>query len=301
MLGVKAETFARFGAVSAEAAVEMAEGALMHSRSDISVAITGMAGPEGSSEDKPVGTVWFAWAGGGRPPVAVCEHFEGDRGSVRRQAVETALRGLIERLAMKIEAEKSRLPRIEVPTQRLFFALWPSEEVRSGLAEVMASLDVRRAKPVAAENLHITLLFFRLCHGANTDLCRKDRRRDRGTPVRAETQSNRLLAKIGIVWLGAREVAGELFAALVRDLHLGIAGCGIDLDARPVKAHVTLMRKALVVRRERPPDPIAWRVDDFALVESKTNPDGAHYQVLTRWRLGADSRGAHAGLRGSSA
>jgi len=98
MLGVKAETLARFGAVSAEAAIEMAQGALMHSRTDISVAITGIAGPEGGSEDKPVGTVWFAWAGGGRPPVAACEHFEGHRDKVRRQAVETALRGLIERL-----------------------------------------------------------------------------------------------------------------------------------------------------------------------------------------------------------
>ncbi|MGH7004384.1 MAG: CinA family protein [Alphaproteobacteria bacterium] len=98
MLGVKPETLARFGAVSAETAIGMAEGALMHSRSDISVAITGIAGPEGSSEDKPVGTVWFAWAGGGRPPVAVCEHFEGGRDTVRRRAVETALSGLIERL-----------------------------------------------------------------------------------------------------------------------------------------------------------------------------------------------------------
>ena len=68
----------------------------------------------------------------------------------------------------------------------------------------------------------------------------------------------------------------------------------------PFKPHVTLMRKALVVRRERPLVAVAWRVDDFALVESKTTPDGAHYQVLTRWRLGVDSCGAQAGLRGSS-
>ena len=98
MLGVKAATLARFGAVSAEAAIEMAKGALMHSQSQISVAITGVAGPQGGSEDKPVGTVWFAWAGGGRPPITLCEHFEGRRVAVRRQAVETALRGLIERL-----------------------------------------------------------------------------------------------------------------------------------------------------------------------------------------------------------
>ncbi|CAN5864170.1 MAG: RNA 2',3'-cyclic phosphodiesterase [Chromatiales bacterium USCg_Taylor] len=200
---------------------------------------------------------------------------------------------------MNAEGEKSRLPRVEAPTQRLFFALWPSEEVRSGLAEVMASLHVGRAKPVLAENLHITLLFLGSVT-AQTRICAETVAEGiAGHPFELRLDQIGLWPKSGILWVGAREVP-ESLAALVRDLHLGIAGCGIDLDARPFKPHVTLMRKALVVRRERPLVAVAWRVDDFALVESKTTPDGAHYQVLTSWRLGADSRGVQGSLGASS-
>ena len=195
---------------------------------------------------------------------------------------------------MNVEAEKSRLPRIEAPTQRLFFALWPREEVRSGLAEVMASLDVHRAKPVPAENLHITLLFLGSVT-AQTRICaEKIAEGIAGHPFELRLDQIGFWPQSGIVWLGARELP-ESLAALVRDLHLGIAGCGIDLDARPFKPHVTLMRKALVARRERPLVAVAWRVDDFALVESKATRDGSHYQVLMSWRLGADARGAQAG------
>ncbi|MGH8489883.1 MAG: RNA 2',3'-cyclic phosphodiesterase [Gammaproteobacteria bacterium] len=201
---------------------------------------------------------------------------------------------------MNVEAEKSSLPRIDAHTQRLFFALWPSEEVRAGLAEVMASLDIHRAKPVPAENLHITLLFLGAVT-AQTRICaEKIAEGIAGHPFELRLDQIGFWPKSGILWLGAREVP-ESLAALVRHLHLGVAGCGIDLDARPFKPHVTLMRKALVVRRERPLVTVAWRIDDFALVESKTTPDGSHYQVLTSWRLGVDSRGAQAGLRGWSA
>ncbi|MGH8507801.1 MAG: RNA 2',3'-cyclic phosphodiesterase [Gammaproteobacteria bacterium] len=201
---------------------------------------------------------------------------------------------------MNVETEKSRLPRVEAPTQRLFFALWPSEKVRSGLLEVMASLHVPRAKPVAAENLHITLLFLGSVT-AQTRICaEKIAEGIARHPFDLRLDEIGFWPKSGILWLGAREVP-ESLAALVRDLHLGVADCGIDLDARPFKAHVTLMRKALVVRRERPPDPVAWCVDAFALVESKTNPDGARYQVLRSWRLGADSPEARGRIGGSSA
>jgi nicotinamide-nucleotide amidase len=58
------------------------------------VAISGVAGPGGGSEDKPVGTVWFAWGGSPASTVAVVKHFEGDRDQVRRQAVLFALQGI---------------------------------------------------------------------------------------------------------------------------------------------------------------------------------------------------------------
>jgi len=96
MLGVSADTLAGFGAVSRETAVEMARGALAHSAAQLSVAVTGIAGPGGGSPDKPVGTVWIAWAVEDRVD-AVCEHFAGDRAGVRAATVDAALLGLLQR------------------------------------------------------------------------------------------------------------------------------------------------------------------------------------------------------------
>ena len=96
MLGVSADTLAAFGAVSRETAVEMAAGALARSATQLSVAVTGIAGPGGGSPEKPVGTVWIAWASEGRVD-AVCEHFPGGRAAVRAATVDAAVRGLLQR------------------------------------------------------------------------------------------------------------------------------------------------------------------------------------------------------------
>jgi nicotinamide-nucleotide amidase len=96
-LGVRAETLDRHGAVSEPTAREMAGGALLHSRANIAVAITGIAGPGGGSDAKPVGTVCFAWAVPGGAVDAATHRFSGDREAVRRQAVIVALQGVLER------------------------------------------------------------------------------------------------------------------------------------------------------------------------------------------------------------
>ena len=96
MLGVSAETLAQHGAVSAETAQSMALGALQHSRAQISAAITGIAGPDGGTPDKPVGTVCVAWALSNGHTRAALHHFAGNREAVRRQSVAAALQGLIE-------------------------------------------------------------------------------------------------------------------------------------------------------------------------------------------------------------
>lgn len=104
MLGVAAQTLARFGAVSEATVKEMAQGALARSRADVSVAISGIAGPGGATPDKPVGTVCMAWVS--RP--GNCElqtfHFAGDRAAVRRQAVAAALEGLLRLAAQPASA-----------------------------------------------------------------------------------------------------------------------------------------------------------------------------------------------------
>jgi nicotinamide-nucleotide amidase len=94
MLGVKTETLTRHGAVSEPTARAMAEGALAHSHADLTVAITGIAGPAGGTPEKPVGTVCFAWAARKQPTQTRTQRFSGDREAVRRQAIKMALEGL---------------------------------------------------------------------------------------------------------------------------------------------------------------------------------------------------------------
>jgi nicotinamide-nucleotide amidase len=94
LLGVRPETLEALGAVSREAVIEMVSGALVNSGASVAVAVTGIAGPGGGSEDKPVGTVWIGWKRRGGYTRAELFHFQGDRDAVRRQTVVAALQGL---------------------------------------------------------------------------------------------------------------------------------------------------------------------------------------------------------------
>ncbi|MFA5495916.1 MAG: CinA family protein, partial [Porticoccaceae bacterium] len=94
LLDVRPATLAAWGAVSEAVVEEMARGALRAAGADLAVAVSGIAGPDGGSPDKPVGTVWFAWATASAMETA-CHRFPGDRDAVRQQAVAEALRGLI--------------------------------------------------------------------------------------------------------------------------------------------------------------------------------------------------------------
>jgi nicotinamide-nucleotide amidase len=99
MLGVAAATLDAHGAVSDPVVREMAAGALARSRAQVAVAVSGIAGPGGGSADKPVGTVWFAWAWPDAPPETRRLQFAGDRAEVRHQSVRLALERLLEILA----------------------------------------------------------------------------------------------------------------------------------------------------------------------------------------------------------
>jgi nicotinamide-nucleotide amidase len=101
LLGVDAALIARHGAVSEPVARAMAQGALQHSKAQCALAVTGIAGPGGGSADKPVGTVWFAWA----TPHGVRSEMkclDGDRAQVRSATVQhslTVLLGLVQATA----------------------------------------------------------------------------------------------------------------------------------------------------------------------------------------------------------
>lgn len=101
MLGVQNRTLEEDGAVSEAAVKEMAAGALRLSGADIAVAVSGVAGPDGGTQDKPVGTVWFAWAVRGAAEetlVTDCRQFAGDRERVRELTVTHAIQGVLDEL-----------------------------------------------------------------------------------------------------------------------------------------------------------------------------------------------------------
>lgn len=95
MLDVPWDTLQRYGAVSAETVSAMVQGALNRSAAQISVAVSGIAGPSGGSTNKPVGTVWLAWGARGSDITATGFYFPGERQVVRRASVVAALQGLL--------------------------------------------------------------------------------------------------------------------------------------------------------------------------------------------------------------
>ncbi|MGH8381040.1 CinA family protein [Pseudomonas sp.] len=94
-LGVPETLFAQVGAVSQEVVEAMVRGAQAASGARFAVAVSGVAGPDGGSPAKPVGTVWLAWADGSHVSTEH-RHFDGDRDEVRRQTVIAALEGLLQ-------------------------------------------------------------------------------------------------------------------------------------------------------------------------------------------------------------
>ena len=101
LLGVDSRMLADNGAVSDVTVKAMAEGALRLSGADLSVAVSGIAGPDGGSDEKPVGTVWFGWSKRGGDTLmtdAEKRRFDGDRDAVRQQTVIHAMRGIQDRL-----------------------------------------------------------------------------------------------------------------------------------------------------------------------------------------------------------
>ncbi|MDH3747466.1 MAG: nicotinamide-nucleotide amidohydrolase family protein [Gammaproteobacteria bacterium] len=101
LLGVNPQTLIDNGAVDRITVAEMAEGAIKLSGADFSVAVSGIAGPDGGSDDKPLGTVCFAWSERSGEKINTDtdrQHFDGDRDAVRRQSVLHALAGIQDRL-----------------------------------------------------------------------------------------------------------------------------------------------------------------------------------------------------------
>lgn len=105
-VGVSEADLAQFGAVSEPVVRAMAEGALEAADADLAVAVSGIAGPDGGTPEKPVGTVWFAWAVRDQGTISQCRRIQGNRRDVRAQTVLHGMQGLIAELE-KLAANRS--------------------------------------------------------------------------------------------------------------------------------------------------------------------------------------------------
>jgi len=177
-------------------------------------------------------------------------------------------------------------------TQRLFLALWPDEGVRTRLAQVRDLVAAHHhGKPVDAQNLHITLAFL-----GSVD-AERQRCAEAAAAAVAVPSFTLILDCLGhwprpkVSWVGSAstpDAMNELMAYLRRTL----TRCGFELDNRPFRPHVTLLRKAHG-KAGFPPllaPPVEWPVTQIHLVASLTHPEGAEYRIVGTWPLanGAD-------------
>ncbi len=171
-------------------------------------------------------------------------------------------------------------------TQRLFFALWPEDTLRTALDRRVRELTASSGRPVMRENLHLTLAFLgntatemRMCLERAADAIRIPR-------FGFTLDRTGYFSRAQVYWLGASQVPRAL-TDLVTALQAAQRQCGGNPEPRPFRLHLTLARK---VRRQPPPAdpaPLHWPVEQFALVSSRTFPDGPRYHLERTWMLQA--------------
>lgn len=172
-----------------------------------------------------------------------------------------------------------------MPTQRLYFALWPpielSHELHRLAGNVLRGGAGRRVMP---ENIHLTLAFL-----GSVDASFRECAERAATAIRAASFTLRLeqtgyWSRPGILWVGPDQTPPSLIQ-LVQALNAGLAGCGYEAERRPYAAHLTLARKARLHHTVPSMEPRAWEINRFHLVQSHTHADGAHYEILRSWPL----------------
>ena len=170
------------------------------------------------------------------------------------------------------------------PTRRLFFALWPDAATRDKLLRIVRSLPRKRGRPVAAQNLHITLVFLGAVKESELGCLKEQASQVVGVPFKLSLTQLGYFSRPRVIWLGPANCP-EPLSSLVAALNNGLQPCGFRPDARPFSAHVTLFRKAIPTTSNTKITPVEWSIDHFCLVESKTHPRGVDYNVLQYFSL----------------
>jgi len=170
--------------------------------------------------------------------------------------------------------------------QRLFYALWPDNIVRKQLTTLKSNIELKSpqfslARPMLPENFHITLAFLGNVSSEKTDCLLSVTRKITFKPFDFILSHFGVFNKNKVFWLGMDNEPAEL-VNLVNQLENAVVSCGLPMEKRPFKPHLTLFRKVKGL-----PDievqPVYWKARDFCLVSSVSTLTGVKYEVVKRW------------------
>lgn len=172
-----------------------------------------------------------------------------------------------------------------VEAQRLFFAIWPEPLLQQRLAQVAATLLPNAAgRRVREDYLHCTLVFLGAVEAAQR-LCLEDAAAQvRVAPFSLTFDRFGYFRRPQVAWLGCTAPPMAL-QALVTGLRNAAALCGFTPEQRPYEVHLTVARKLRRDPGRLPFMPMVWPVKQFVLMESYSEPDGAHYRPIRFWDL----------------
>ncbi|HTW39181.1 MAG TPA: RNA 2',3'-cyclic phosphodiesterase [Steroidobacteraceae bacterium] len=174
--------------------------------------------------------------------------------------------------------------------RRLFFALWPSAAMQEALASAARRTieSLRSGRPVPRGNLHLTLAFLGSVPESSVEVLEDAARRlDRAGAVTITFDAIEYWARAEILCAAARS-APQVAAAFAQTLKQALLSNGFAPDLKPFRPHVTLARQV----RQRPSEcalaQVSWTFGEFALMESRSSPEGSLYSVVASWPLYGD-------------
>ncbi|MCB1865383.1 MAG: RNA 2',3'-cyclic phosphodiesterase [Chromatiales bacterium] len=170
------------------------------------------------------------------------------------------------------------------PTQRLFFACWPSPEFARALAEIGASLAGDRARVIAPADIHLTLAFAGNCTAAQRDCLIAAADRYRGAPFDLAITRLGWWARPRVVWAAPAETPAALHM-LAETMAAALDACALALDDRPYQPHLTLIRGAATAPDLDSHGSWIWNVTRFGLYESAPQRSGTRYRCLADWPI----------------
>ncbi|MDF1683408.1 MAG: RNA 2',3'-cyclic phosphodiesterase [Legionellaceae bacterium] len=280
MLGVAESILIHDGAVSEAAARAMAEGCIKHSAAGLSVAITGIAGPGGGSQEKPVGTVWIASAGARQKTTATCFNFEGDREAVRQAAELHALKMLISRAQALLPP-----PNNQEPTY--FFTLMPDPATASALYQrARVFTEHTSCQPTPPENLHLTLAYLGRLHTAELNNLTNLKSPCPIAPFELIISDVKHWSEINISYL-APSLSSEPLEKLHAFLNQHIVQQGLKPERRAFVPHITITRDDSHGLKSHKIKPVPWFIHELCLVQSPPRAPQASsdYTIIQRWPM----------------